>query len=279
MQPLVPCSSDLIREQLRCVLQNLRLLEAAPSRPDLSRFTWVSPLTILPLAVLLTSRGITDHIPPENAECRRYLERFHFPAGVTKFGNHPTGAIPIVRFPAGARAVLKRGAVQERLFDIFVRFVGVHPGVQSSLSLALSEWFANIDEHAQTREGWIHAQYYHTKAYLDLCIVDSGIGILQSYRNAGHAVASAKEAVGRAIQGVSTKPELQRGTGIRTMIAQVTDALGGHAFLLSGDGAAYRERGGDVGIFALPVAWQGTIVVLRVPRQTGPVDYSESIAT
>lgn len=277
MAVLEPCGSDQLLEQLRCLLRNLRLLHQSTDPPNLSAITWATPLTILPIALVCNRRGDSTYVEPNNQDCARYLKQFHFPRGTAVLPSRLSGYIPLLRFPTNAQRVRERQRVEARLFNILVRLVGVKPGVHSAIGLAVSELLTNIEEHARTAEGWIHAQYYPHKEFLDVCIADSGVGFLGSYRHTGRTVLDAREAMRLAVTGVSTKPDRTRGTGIRTMINQVTAALRGSVLLVSGAAAAYRSGEERVRLFTLSETWSGTIVAFRVPKQTASVDYLQYV--
>lgn len=112
-------------------------------------------------------------------------------------------------------------------------------------------------------------QNYPTKNFMDICIVDRGEGILQSYHNNKfNQFKNHEEALREAVNGLSTKNyEGNRGYGIRTSRNMLVGGLGGSYFMFSGN-SFYIWNSEIEQIAALNVEynWSGTIVALRIPR-------------
>jgi len=97
--------------------------------------------------------------------------------------------------------------------------------VQIAMKFIFSESFDNIDQHSNIENGWMMVQNYPKKEYLDACILDTGRGILQSYKDVGFTdIVSHEQALKEAINGKSTKiNETARGYGIRTSKSMLVD--------------------------------------------------------
>ena len=102
----------------------------------------------------------------------------------------------------------------------------------------IEETLDNITEHSNSDRGFIFAQSYPTKGYLDLCIADRGVSLLGSYqRIQGNEISTDLEAIEAANRGLSSKnlPDAEnRGYGIYTSKRMLTEGLGGQYLLLSG---------------------------------------------
>ena len=102
----------------------------------------------------------------------------------------------------------------------------------------IDEAINNIVDHSGEERGFIFSQYFPASGYTDICIGDTGIGLLGSYKNAGRAnITTHRDAIINAANGVSTKnrPEAEgRGFGISTSLDMLVNGLKGKFALLSG---------------------------------------------
>lgn len=154
------------------------------------------------------------------------------------------------------------------------KIIGSVPGVQNAVYYPISELMANIFEHSLQDFGFIFGQFYPKKNYLDICIVDCGRGLKMTYRQERGLEVSDEEAIIEAMKGCSTKPDKERGYGLRTSKGVVCECLGGEFILISGS-AALISRQKSERLVSLPkFYWQGVIVSYRMPKPKSPVDIS-----
>lgn len=244
---------------------------------DFSRTTFVTPFFLLPLVVYLkrsprkiTVENGTDYmnivlfpdtfIPEANLEP---LEDFLYKYKSKTY-------IPIISFPVAGN---KNGINSELISsaeNMILRNLNIPRGVVTGIKYLIGEAVDNISEHSHSARGYMFMQYYPTKHYLDICIADSGISILGSYRNMpGNTITSDAEALQRAVAGLSTKnlPGAEnRGYGISTSRNMLTKGLGGHYFLLSGNAFHISNRSVSKFVQLPPeISWPGTIIALRIP--------------
>lgn len=144
--------------------------------------------------------------------------------------------------------------------------------VKNAIYYPIEELVENIFQHSGRHEGHVFAQYYPTKEFLDLCIVDRGIGLATSYKQGRGLSVSDEEAIEMALEGYSVKPEESRGYGIRTSKRVICEGLNGEFVLISGKAALYSSKHKNV-IYDLPdFYWEGVIVAYRIPKPQHPVD-------
>lgn len=261
---------DLI-EQLRAVLSVLKTIESSSDRTlDLSLLRWAPPLEILALAALKQRENLTITYP-RDGECEGYLERIGFPEGKIGLMTLPNRYIPILRFKTGERGALGRSGLESQIIHLFTNYIGAQPGVMNGIATSISEMFDNIEQHAGVEEALIHAMFYPRKPFMDICIVDTGVGIPGSYRNHGVTFDSDVDAIEKALQGISTKDK-DRGTGLRSTIKVIGTAFKGTALLISGNAMASVTDGSEVKTQELPVSWPGTLIVMRIPKQSKAIE-------
>ncbi len=244
---------------------------------DLSEVPWVCPALLLPISAYINSTS-SEYSVNTNGNTAAYLETIKFPKGVDSVSvfeaqtqEHKT-FIPI--------SVLKKqmGVERERLESMFGKMVSkvieAATGTQNAIYYPISELVTNIFEHSKKEEGYIFGQWYPTKGYLDICIVDRGRGLAQSYKDEKDQILSDADAIGAVMNGQSTKANKERGYGIRTSKQVVCKGLKGEFMLVSGS-AALLTTETEERLIALPeFSWQGVIIAYRIPKPEHPVDIS-----
>ena len=185
--------------------------------------------------------------------------------------------IPIVNFPAKSDSDDK-DIISSVIENIIIRQLSIPSNVAIGLKYMIEETLDNITEHSDSDRGFIFAQAYPNKGYLDLCIADRGVSLLGSYQKIlGNEIASDLEAIKAANRGISCKnlPEAEnRGYGIYTSKKMLTEGLGGQYMLLSG-GSFYFKTPDFASFYSLPdgLRWNGTIVALRIPYNVDKFNY------
>ncbi len=132
----------------------------------------------------------------------------------------------------------------------------------------MDEAIANIVDHSMEQRGFIFAQNYPSKNFMDVCIADNGLSILGAYNESGFSEITTDElAIQNAVSGKSTKHEAHsRGFGIRTSKKMLVNGLKGKYFLLSGNAFIIHSISQEEIItLPVPLKWKGTILALRIP--------------
>jgi hypothetical protein len=140
----------------------------------------------------------------------------------------------------------------------------------TAVKYLISEAMDNIAEHSLAKTGWIMVQSYPQKGYIDICIADTGSGILGSYKKTGNAeITSHTKALQFAINGKSTKQVTEtRGYGIDTSRRMLVEGLKGKYVLFSGN-ALYIYTNELEQITPLKTSgWKGTLLALQIPAKT-----------
>ncbi|MDO8571107.1 MAG: hypothetical protein Q7R79_00320 [bacterium] len=261
---------------LETLYQTFKGFNGEKVRFDVSKVKWKSPLLLLPMASYIHETD-SDFTLNSSDDSESYLKCIRFPKGVNSVSSFEEMVqrektyIPI--------GVLKRegGKSREQLESLFIAMVkkvlgSLHPGVHDAISYPITELVTNVMEHSHATEGWIFGQYYPKMKYLDICIVDRGRGLSASYKEEMNAVYSDEQAIEEAMKGHSTKPNKERGYGIRTSKRLVCEAMGGEFVFLSGSAVLFSNATRDR-LAQLPdFHWKGTIVAYRIPQPTAPID-------
>lgn len=253
---------------------------------DFSRTKFISPVFALSLIVYLS--GCQKKVSWTNLP--DYMSAMRFGAGgikpdrmrLSEFvavmeGFTRKTYIPIVNFPAKSNSD-KKDVISSIVEEIIIRQLEIPSNVSLGLKYIVEETIDNITEHSESDRGFIFAQSYPHKGYLDLCIADRGITLLGSYhRLPDNEIMTDLEAIKAANRGISSKnlPDAEnRGFGIRTSKRMLTEGLGGQYLMLSGDSFYLKTPGFD-SFYSLPdgLRWYGTVVALRIPYLVDKFNY------
>lgn len=244
---------------------------------DLSLINWACPLLILPISAYVNNTKNKCEI--RNSPIKSYLEKIVFPEGVDSISSFQQKIQSRKNFiPISA---LRKGAVtsRERLESLFSEKIyetlGNVSGARNAVCYPIAELVTNIFEHSKKDTGFIFSQFYPTKNYLDICIVDCGRGFAKTYREEKGLNLSDSKAISEAMKGNSVKPEKERGYGIWTSKKIICEVLNGGGFILISGSAGLIAQKYEEKLASLPkFYWQGTIIAYRIPKPSGALDIS-----
>ena len=230
----------------------------------------------------------------ENPFIRSYLSAICFPncfdtllgSNIKKLDTYSRKTyIPIVKFPANSQAPndLIREKMLEAAGNVIQRQLQLSGEFLNAVKYFISEITNNVADHSKGDSGYMFAQYFSHKLYIDLCVIDDGRGIFDSFANSTtYHPASHVEAIEMAVNGCSTKGENSRGFGIPSSRHMLVKGLGGRFLMWSGC-AGYLEQRGAAGSGSVELAekqaFPGTFVGFRIPLNPNPdfryIDYLE----
>lgn len=254
---------------------------------DCSTIRFTSPVFVISLMLCLFSCKKKVSI----INCNNYLEAIHFyyalrpdEIGTDRFHMllekyHIKTYIPVISFPALANRSKVKDAILSSIENLLCRQLNIEKNVLYGLKYILDEMVDNITEHSESERGYIFAQSYPAKGYVDLCIADEGITLTGSFKKAGIEVSSDVEAMQAANKGVSSKnlPDAEnRGYGIYTTKNMLITGLNGQYMMMSGSALYLKDKQFD-NIIELPggLKWNGTVIALRIPYQNKDFVYTK----
>lgn len=241
---------------------------------DLNQLQWACPILVLPISAYIQNTKSTYTIAPEH-QLDPYLKAIRFPLGVDQVSTfagmekQPKSYVPIslLRRSSGDREKLETEFVK-----MIYKILAPTEGARDAIYYPIIELVANVFEHSKKDEGFVFGQYYPNKQYVDICIVDCGRGLSKSYEEELKMQLTDKQAISQAMEGRSTKPDKDRGYGVRTSKRVVAEALGGGFVYISGNAGLLVEKDKTY-LTELPeFYWQGAIVAFRIPKPTQAVD-------
>lgn len=255
---------------------------------DFADTQFVSPVLVLSLIVFLTQCGrkvtfqnIPDYlnlIGLDNGGIKPdQMRHTEFLATLERYASRTY--IPIIDFAAGQNTDAKE-AVSSIAENMIIRQLNIQSNVANGLKYMIDETLDNITEHSESDRGYIFAQAYPQKGFLDVCIADKGVTLLGSYQKlAGNEISTDSEAIKAANRGISSKnlPDAEnRGFGIKTSKQMLIKGLGGQYLMISG-GSLYVKSPLKDGFYSMPdgLRWNGTIVALRIPYMVSSFNYAD----
>ena len=280
---------DGLRPVVR-IMSQVEMLGESEVTIDFSDTQFISPVFALSLIVYLTRCGksVTITNPTEYLGLIGMndggikpdrMRQTEFLATMEKYASKTY--IPIIDFAAERNSDAKE-AVSSLVENMIIRQLSIERNVAIGFKYMVDETLDNITEHSESDRGYIFAQAYPQKGFLDVCIADRGITLLGSYQKLqNNEIATDMEAIKAANRGISSKnlPDVEnRGYGIRTSKGMLVDGLGGQYMMISG-GSLYFKRPGYDSFFRMPegLRWNGTIVAMRIPYQSPHFNYIDYI--
>ena len=284
---------DRLLDGLRPVVEIMSQLEASDDNEVIIDFAdthFVTPVFALSLIVYLTRcrrhvlfQNVTDYLSligfSDGGIKPDQMRQTEFLAMMEKYASKTY--VPVIDFAADRNSDAKE-AVSSLVENMIIRQLNIQSNVANGFKYMVDEMLDNITEHSESDRGYIFAQAYSTKGFLDVCIADRGVTLLGSYqRLVDNEIATDMEAIKAANRGISSKnlPDAEnRGYGIRTSKGMLVDGLGGQYMMLSGGGLYFKRPGYD-GFFRMPegLRWNGTIVAMRIPYQSPQFNYIDYI--
>jgi hypothetical protein len=172
---------------------------------------------------------------------------------------------------------IDRGFHRDQLLEEILKLTDKNYGGLEALNYLLYEVTNNIYEHSNFERAFIMAQRYVKKGFTEICFFDNGISIPGSFSLYGIHYESDSDAINKAVNGLSTKDELNhRGWGINTIVKIFTRGAKGEIFIASRKGAVYISRDESL-LYHLGDKYriQGTLISLRIPK--GSINISSYI--
>lgn len=271
--------------RIKELIKNFPFLKKIPRGKtiDLSKIEWVTPLSILPIALLIArwqEKGIEIKFPKDE-RIKSYLNTILFPKGTTEPTLLEWGEtyFPIVRvthkeekFPP---EIIEKVSdkYQTLLNSLFINQI-YQTDITQALGVFLGEMIDNVEEHSKAHELWILSQYWHRLGELEICLLDDGIGFYNSYMNAGIPVRDRLEAIDKAVKGISTKKLEGQGYGINRSIYLITESsLNGEFLIISGNAAYFKKNKETGNLFFLDrIGWRGVIIMIKIKKPYSPIN-------
>jgi anti-sigma regulatory factor (Ser/Thr protein kinase) len=215
---------------------------------DLSELNFIDPMIIL---LLFNRLKNSEYIPPVNCNTRNYINTM-----IKNYNNldfKDKSYLPVT-------SINENGNRMEKFADI----ISVNYNIKNInlINYILGELTDNIIEHSRSVNNYILAQYYKNTG-LEICIYDDGIGIPNNFKNAGFKLNNDYDAIKMALNGISTKGDRERGTGLSSINRMVESSKNNEFIIISGK-AIYNFYNGEEKLYLLSDKYElnGTFIGL-----------------
>lgn len=277
--------SDYTPDRIRELVKNLSFLKNVSQKEiiDLKAVKWITPLSILPIALLVTrwqKKGAKTNLPTDSS-ISSYLSTILFPKGTNQPEVIQIGEsyFPIVRISTKEKEFLSGvidkaiGKYEELLSSLLMEQIYKQDIVQA-LGWFMMEMAANVQDHAFANEFWLLSQYWKKNGEIEICLLDDGIGFSGSYKKAKILVKNDIEAIDKAVKGISSKKDVGQGYGINRSIYLITESdLKGEFLIISGNAGYYKKYRQLPKLFKLnKIGWRGVVIMVRVQKPYSPID-------
>lgn len=249
---------------------------------NLSNSIFLSPIFLAGLAALYQDRQFSLNTKFMENSLAYYAKAIEFPNMYDITQNNSSNThqtlfekyryktyLPIIKFPTARIASISklRDDCFSTVNELIKNQLKLPIQILQGIYYLIDEITNNVLDHSKKDFGYLMLQYYPTKQYMDLCIIDNGVGILGSYQINNHEdIITEKQAFESAFEGISTKPYYQsRGFGLHTSRKMLTQGFKGNYMIWSGKTALINQE-----IVLMPAIWQGTLAYMRIPTVANP---------
>lgn len=251
--------------QLKNYIEFCRISKSATDTClDLKKLGYIYPTTLLPLLVKHPCQNL--EIIPEG-DCASYLKFMANQKGAeTKCDLSYFPPIFLPKDNAEYSPTIKK------LYEFHND--GKEYGGEKAFKLTIGELADNIYQHSNFEKAMVFAQKYPHKKFVEICIMDNGIGILNALKAYGAIFSSDAQAIFYATKGLSSKSEQERGRGIRGCISMYCRSANATMLIVSGTGAVFIDKSLKPNLFKFPDNYnlQGTLISFRIPYPCKEVD-------
>ena len=150
-----------ISERLKELVANLEELEYTKQNEipvvELSKAKFITPLSILPLAVYAYHNNIDILCLEDDDDVCSYLETIGFPNGLTELPKTIKGYLPMTRLPPVEDNKIL-GLYEDNILSQAQASEEIR-GLKNGLKYLTSELVNNVNEHAKAMEYWLLAHW------------------------------------------------------------------------------------------------------------------------
>ncbi len=228
---------------------------------DLSSYSFFHPTSMLLLAdFLIDNKSSMEYIPP-SPSVQNYISTV-----MKKSYSEGATYMPIVDLPQDKNQSNK---IIDKLQNLHNN--GKDYGGRNAFTYLIGELIDNIYQHSEFSNASVMAQRYGKRGFVEITIFDDGISIPTCFEKGGHNFSYDCYAIVDALHGKSTKHDVERGHGLRSLVNLYIEGIGGELLLVSRNGAVYKKKSEEKcynaeGTYEL----SGTLVSIRI-RYPAPV--------
>ena len=235
---------------------------------DLSSYSFFYPTSMLLLAdFLVDTKSPMKYISPL-PNVQNYISTV-----MEKSYSEGATYMPIINLPQDKNQANKIIDILQNLHNN-----GKDYGGRDAFTYLIAELIDNIYQHSEFSNASVMAQRYGKGGFVEIAIFDDGISIPTCFEKGGHRFSYDCYAIVDALNGKSTKHDVERGYGLRSLVNLYIEGIGGELLLVSRNGAVYKKKSEEKcynteGTYEL----SGTLVSIRIQYPAPVVDIYDYI--
>ncbi len=221
-------NQDILIESLRA-LEVIRESKSS-SKINLETLEKITPFFITALTGFLKKNPNIKIIMPKNNSLCSYLKTIKFPQTTNSLNTNKKTYTPLYELKTRLGSDSENGEIIDMIEKIIVENFNLKTNINILMSI-FDELICNIQQHSNSNFNCIQAQMYDNK--LAISLLDTGISIPQSYIRVGYKDEEDMQLFKLAFNGISTKDNKERGTGIPNIYNWVCKGLKGSMVIIS----------------------------------------------
>lgn len=204
---------------------------------DLSVIDKITPFYITPItAFIKQNKNFKIRYPQDNFKLF-YLETIKFPKTINILNTYKKSYSPLFEI----KKELGHDENNEEILDLIEKIIIENFDLKQNIQILMcvfNELICNIQQHSESNFNCIQAQMYENK--LAISLIDTGISIPGRYKKSGYKEEENNlELFKLAFEGISTKENKERGTGIPNTYNWICNGLKGSMVIISKDCAFF----------------------------------------
>jgi hypothetical protein len=234
--------------------QALHCIDNYKNKLDLSSIEFFYPTTLAILSPFIESVKPKDIIFSNNDVLQYFNTIMNSSINISKT------FVPFIKLPKISKDY---DMESHKIFDAIREW---SENIYEPLEFVIDELVGNVHQHANHTNAYILAQYYPMRRFVEVAIIDDGIGIPKSLRDAyNFDNLNDSELIIKAIEGYSSKREEGRAFGLGSSLHIVVEVLNGEALISSIKGMVYLNNNKGMLVSDTIGYIKGTLVGIRIP--------------
>lgn len=259
------------QDSLIHTLKALKLIKESDKNKeiDLRYINKITPFFITPITAFLRKNKNYKIIYPKDPYKLFYLSVLKFPQTTSKIYTNKKSYTPLYEIKKELGRDEDNGEILNLLEEIIIENFGLKNNYQLLMAV-FNELICNIQQHSKSKFNCIQAQMYENKIAISL--IDTGISIPENYKKSGYEDFEDIDLFRKAFEGISTKKEKERGTGIPNSYNWICKGLKGNLVIISKN-CAFKKLSNEniefIDLKPLDLNFQGTIINLlfEIPKR------------
>ncbi len=233
----------------------------------------ITPFYITPITAFIKKNQNFKIKYPQDDFKLFYLDTIKFPETTDALNTSKKSYTPLFEI----KKELGKDEDNEEILDLIEKIIIENFDLKENLQILMcvfNELICNIQQHSESNFNCIQAQIYENN--LAISLIDTGISIPGRYKKSGYKQEENNlELFKLAFEGISTKDNNERGTGIPNTYNWICNGLKGSMVIISKNCAFKKIINEDmefIDLEPLKLSFEGTIINLLFEKPKKKID-------